>query len=243
MRRTHAVQSVLVLGRWQSSRCLVATAGATDRHRRCHKATAARRARRRSSGPTDARCSSRTRATLPTRRTWSRSVGVPGTITVKSGQKLTLVDGDNFGDPHVLVISPKKDLPKGDTAAFKNPVVRVVAPEVLNDPSNPDKGFKALSANRGKPGLNTIGDALVLTHKGAKDLGDRVGQARHHAVFLLRGPLLDAGQDHRQVALTADARLGHGPGRASRLVDQHAHGGERGVCCAVQPGPRRRQLA
>ncbi len=92
----------------------------------------------------------------------------PGTITVHSGQRLTLVDGDNFGDPHVFVISPKKDLPKADTAPFKNPVVRVVAPEVLNDPSNPQKGFKALTANRGKPGLNTIGDALVLTHKGAK---------------------------------------------------------------------------
>jgi hypothetical protein len=92
----------------------------------------------------------------------------PGTITVHSGQKLTLVDRDNFGDPHVFVISPKKDLPTSDSAPFKNPVVRVVAPEVLKDPSNPDKGFKALSANRGKPGLNTIGDALVLTHKGAK---------------------------------------------------------------------------
>jgi hypothetical protein len=93
----------------------------------------------------------------------------PGTITVHSGQRLTLVDGDNFGDPHVFVISPKKDLPKAGSAPFKNPVVRVVAPEVLNDPSNPQKGFKALTANRGKPGLNTIGDALVLTHKGAKE--------------------------------------------------------------------------
>ena len=93
----------------------------------------------------------------------------PGTITVHSGQRLTLVDDDNFGDPHVFMISPKKDLPKADTAAFKNPVVRVVAGEVLNDPSNPGKGFKALTANRGKPGLNTIGDALVLTHKGAKE--------------------------------------------------------------------------
>ena len=94
---------------------------------------------------------------------------IPGTITVHSGQKLTLVDRDNFGDPHVFVISPKKDLPKADSAPFKNPVVRVVAPEVLNDPSNPQKGFKALTANRGKPGLNTIGDALVLTHKGARE--------------------------------------------------------------------------
>ncbi len=92
----------------------------------------------------------------------------PGTITVKSGQKLTLVDKDNFGDPHVLVISPKKDLPRNPSqGGFSNPVIKVVAPEILNDPSNPNAGFKALTANRGKPGLNTIGDALVLTHKGS----------------------------------------------------------------------------
>jgi hypothetical protein len=94
----------------------------------------------------------------------------PGTITVHSGQKLTLIDKDNFGDPHVFVISPKKDLPKNDHGnPFANPVIRVVAPEILNDPSNPQAGFKTLSANRGKPGLNAIGDALVLTNKGAKN--------------------------------------------------------------------------
>ncbi len=92
----------------------------------------------------------------------------PGTITVHSGQRLTLVDRDNFGDPHVFVISPKKDLPKNDNGnPGSNPVLRAVAPEILNDPTNPQAGFKALSANAGKPGLNTVGDALVLLHKGS----------------------------------------------------------------------------
>ncbi len=93
----------------------------------------------------------------------------PGTITVHSGQKVTLVDGDNFGDPHVLAISPKKDLPKNDKGnPFSNPVVHMVANEVLNDPSNPNAGFKTTIANRGKNGLNEKGDAIVLEHKGAK---------------------------------------------------------------------------
>ncbi len=169
MRRTHAVQSVLVLGAVAIFAVAVATTGATGKATAGgHKATAVA-ASKAAVIRTNGREVFKPNPSNPPNKEDVVTLGwSPGTITVKSGQKLTLVDGDNFGDPHVLVISPKKDLPKGDTAAFKNPVVRVVAPEVLNDPSNPDKGFKALSANRGKPGLNTIGDALVLTHKGAK---------------------------------------------------------------------------
>jgi hypothetical protein len=169
MRRTHAVQSVLVLGAVAIFAVAVATAGATGKATGGgHKATAVA-ASKAAVIRTAGREVFKPNPSNPPNKEDVVTLGwSPGTITVKSGQKLTLVDGDNFGDPHVLVISPKKDLPKADTAPFKNPVVRVVAPEVLNDPSNPDKGFKALSANRGKPGLNTIGDALVLTHKGAK---------------------------------------------------------------------------
>jgi hypothetical protein len=86
----------------------------------------------------------------------------PGTITVHSGEKLTLVNADKFTDPHVLAISLKKDLPKSNLAPFKNKVVRMIAPVLLKDPSNPNAGFKALRANRGRPGLNEEGDALVL---------------------------------------------------------------------------------
>ena len=244
MRRTHAVQSVLVLGALAIFAVAVATAGATGKATAGgHKATAVA-ASKAAVIRTNGREVFKPNPSNPPNKEDVVTLGwSPGTITVKSGQKLTLVDGDNFGDPHVLVISPKKDLPKADTPAFKNPVVRVVAPEVLNDPSNPDKGFKALSANRGKPGLEYDRGRPGTDPQGSQDLGDRVGQARHHALLLLRGPLLDAGQDHRQVALTAGARLGHGPGRVSRFVDQHADRGERRIGGAVQPRAGGRQLA
>lgn len=168
MRRTHAVQSVLVLAAVAIFAVAVATAGALGRTAGGHKATAVAASKAAVISTVGREVFKPNPSNPPNKEDVVTLGWRPGTITVKSGQRLTLVDRDNFGDPHVLVISPKKDLPKADTPAFKNPVVRVVAPEVLNDPSNPDKGFKALTANRGKPGLNTIGDALVLTHKGAK---------------------------------------------------------------------------
>lgn len=169
MRRTHAVQSVLVLAAVAILAVAVATAGATGKATAGgHRATAVAASKTAVIRTAGREVFKPNPGNPPNKEDVVTLGWSPGTITVKSGQKLTLVDGDDFGDPHVLVISPKKDLPKGDTPAFKNPVVRVVAPEVLNDPSNPEKGFKALTANRGKPGLNTIGDALVLTHKGAK---------------------------------------------------------------------------
>lgn len=86
----------------------------------------------------------------------------PGTITVHSGQRFRLVDGDHTGEPHVLVISLKRDLPKVNTNPATNPVLRMIAPALLVDPANPEAGFKAFKANAGPDGLNQEGDALVV---------------------------------------------------------------------------------
>jgi hypothetical protein len=87
----------------------------------------------------------------------------PGTIRVHSGQTLKLVDADKSGDPHVLLMAKPGDVPKSSNVnPATNPALRMVAPVLLNDPSNPQAGFKAFKANFGKDGLNQEGDALVL---------------------------------------------------------------------------------
>lgn len=166
MRSGRTLQGALAAGAVSVCAVVVATAGAADRAAGgSRRATTAKAVAVRSTGSDFFRPNPNAppnKEDVVTLR-WS-----PGTITVHSGQRLTLVDADHFGDPHVFVISPKKDLPSGDTAPFKNPVVRVVAPEVLKNPNNPEQGFKATVANRGKPGLNTVGDALVLLHHGSR---------------------------------------------------------------------------
>jgi hypothetical protein len=86
----------------------------------------------------------------------------PGTITVHSGQKLSLIDTDKSGEPHVLAIALPKDLPRSPSVGPSNPVLRLVGPQVLVNPANPPAGFKAYQVNAGPNGLNQEGDALVI---------------------------------------------------------------------------------
>ncbi len=90
----------------------------------------------------------------------------PSVITVHSGQKLTIEDTDHEGDPHVLAISKVKDLPKSPNIGPSNPVLRLIAPKLLNNPQNPDAGFKAYESNAGPNGLNQEGDSLVIVPRG-----------------------------------------------------------------------------
>jgi hypothetical protein len=89
----------------------------------------------------------------------------PGTIVVHSGQKVKLVYGraDKSSEPHVLLIAKPRDIPKSNNVnPASNPAIRKAAPVLLNDPSNPQAGFRAFKANFGKDGLNQEGDALVI---------------------------------------------------------------------------------
>ena len=86
----------------------------------------------------------------------------PGIITVHSGQTIKLVDTDNSGQPHVLAIAKKQDLPGANSNPGTNPVIRRIAPVLLNDPTNPNSGFRAYQSNAGPNGLNQEGDALVI---------------------------------------------------------------------------------
>ncbi len=91
----------------------------------------------------------------------------PGTITVHSGEKLTVSNTDSLGDPHVLVIALKKDLPKAPLAnPFANPAIKLAAPKILKSLKHPEAGFKAYKANFGPAGLNQEGDAIVIAPGG-----------------------------------------------------------------------------
>jgi plastocyanin len=155
MRSRRATRSLCALGAVVTCAAAVATAGAAGKAGGAHRAkSAAGKGAVITTGGSDV---FKPNPANPPNKLDVVTLGWnPGTITVKSGQKLTLVDRDNFGDPH------------DHGNPFANPVVRVVAPEVLINPANPNLGFKTTVANRGKPGLNTIGDALVLEHKGSK---------------------------------------------------------------------------
>jgi plastocyanin len=90
----------------------------------------------------------------------------PGTITVHSGENVKIVDSDNAGDPHVLAIALPKDLPKSSNVGPSNPVLRLIAPKLLNNPQNPQAGFKAYESNAGTNGLNQEGESLVVLPSG-----------------------------------------------------------------------------
>jgi hypothetical protein len=98
----------------------------------------------------------------------SRCSGGSGNSRLCRGQKITVSDTDSFGDPHVLLIATKKDVPKAPLAnPFANPAIEMAAPKILKTLKNPNAGFKAYKANFGARGLNQEGDALVVLPGGA----------------------------------------------------------------------------
>ena len=86
-----------------------------------------------------------------------------GTIAVKSGGTVTWKSADKEGEPHTITLAKKSQLPKSFSDC-KKPCQ--VASAHLNDPNNPDAGIKAPVLNVGKPGLDRVGDSLVLAPKG-----------------------------------------------------------------------------
>jgi hypothetical protein len=87
----------------------------------------------------------------------------PGVIKVRSGQSLKLVYSDKSSEPHVLLIAKPRDVPKSNNFnPGANAAIRLASGALLNDPTNPEAGFKAFKANFGKDGLNQEGDSLVI---------------------------------------------------------------------------------
>jgi plastocyanin len=86
-----------------------------------------------------------------------------GTINVKSGGTVTWKSADGGGEPHTITLATKAQLPHS-FASCRKPCQ--IASGHLNDPNNPDAGIKQPVLEAGKPGLDKVGDSLVLPPKG-----------------------------------------------------------------------------
>lgn len=86
-----------------------------------------------------------------------------GTIKVRSGGTVTWVSKDKSGEPHTITVAKKNQLPTSFTNC-KKPCQ--IAQAHLVDPNDPSKGIKQPVLNAGKPGLDTVGDSLVLPPNG-----------------------------------------------------------------------------
>jgi plastocyanin len=89
----------------------------------------------------------------------------PGTISVQSGATLTFEYGDKEQEPHTLTIVPKGSLPKtadqvmNCAACQKLAVGHLKNPKAPPDDSNPIVHW---TLNKGRPGLDTVGDSLAI---------------------------------------------------------------------------------
>jgi plastocyanin len=89
----------------------------------------------------------------------------PGTITVKSGQTLTCEYVKKTMEPHTLTIVKQSDLPtKASQVENCKPCQKYSTPHLKNPraepgPKNPIIHWKL---NKGKPGLDTVGDSLAI---------------------------------------------------------------------------------
>jgi plastocyanin len=85
-----------------------------------------------------------------------------GTIAVKSGGTVTWKSADGGDEPHTITIATKAQLPKSFEGC-KKPCQ--IASAHLVDPNNPDSGIKQPVLEAGQPGLDKVGDSLVLAPK------------------------------------------------------------------------------
>jgi plastocyanin len=89
----------------------------------------------------------------------------PGTITVKSGGTLTFAYGDREQEPHTLTIVAKAQLPKTVQQVENCGVCqRYASPHLKNPRAEPGPGNPVIhwTLNKGQPGLDVVGDSLVI---------------------------------------------------------------------------------
>jgi plastocyanin len=85
-----------------------------------------------------------------------------GTIAVKSGGTVTWKHTDGGDEPHTITLATKAQLPKSFQGC-KKPCQ--IASGHLVDPNDPNSGIKQPVLEAGKPGLDKVGDSLVLPPK------------------------------------------------------------------------------
>jgi plastocyanin len=95
----------------------------------------------------------------------------PGTLTVKTGDSITFKYGDTKAmEPHTLTIVTQGELPKtGAQAENCKPCQTIAAGHLKNPKAPPDQNNPIVhwTLNKGKPGLDTVGDSLAIQQPGA----------------------------------------------------------------------------
>ncbi|MDQ3894223.1 MAG: hypothetical protein M3292_06105 [Actinomycetota bacterium] len=94
----------------------------------------------------------------------------PGTVSVKSGDSLTFrFDKPNSHEPHTLTIVNKKDLPRNGQQVENCHVCQQLASGHLKRPhAEPGPGNPIVhwTLNKGRPGLDTVGDSVAIQEPG-----------------------------------------------------------------------------
>lgn len=94
----------------------------------------------------------------------------PGTVSVASGSMLTFTFADKkVMEPHTLTIVNKSDLPK-TVAQVENckPCQKYATPHLKNPKAPPDQNNPIVrwKLNKGRPGLDTVGDSVAIQEPG-----------------------------------------------------------------------------
>jgi plastocyanin len=88
----------------------------------------------------------------------------PGTVTVKSGGSITFEYGDKQMEPHTLTIVPKSQLAKTAAEAERCAACRYATPHLKNPKAmpGPDNPIVHWVLDKGRPGLDTVGDSIAI---------------------------------------------------------------------------------
>ncbi|HJZ60990.1 MAG TPA: hypothetical protein VKD47_02420 [Miltoncostaeaceae bacterium] len=93
----------------------------------------------------------------------------PGTITVRSGSRLTFSYGSRQEDPHTITIVPAGRMPKTAGQVFNCRVCQQLATGHLKNPKAPPSDTNTIVhfvLNKGRPGLSTVGDSIAISPQG-----------------------------------------------------------------------------
>jgi plastocyanin len=95
----------------------------------------------------------------------------PGSVTVASGDSITFKFGDTKSrEPHTLTIVPKNTLPRTGAQVENCSICQKLATPHLKHPhAPPDQNNPIVHwiLNKGKPGLDAVGDSVAIQQPGA----------------------------------------------------------------------------
>ncbi len=92
----------------------------------------------------------------------------PGVIHVKSGDSITFEFGSKQMEPHTLTIVPKSALPRTAEQAEQCAACRYATGHLKNPKAEPGPGNPIVHwiLNKGRPGLDTVGDSVAIQEPG-----------------------------------------------------------------------------